>query len=338
MCLFSLQSLADTRLAQTTRFDILAEEVQKGTELASTLQGEAVGRFLENRVIPSLPTEIASALPDQKIQIRFRRGLEADGLFLAPPNGTNGTQDSATLRIEIRAELLANRDLSPLIAHEFFHALHFRLHPDEEPWVREGLAQTFEYLILHEFNGANVAAAFAYPTTPLQGNYSTSKIVPAQYGHDLFYFYYLWSQCGGEPLFWNIVHGQPERFGAEGITAALNSMNSPKPQCQDFSASAESFEIARIQNESGSNNEDPERYHLWSTTLPQGQPLDSINKTTLKELQPLSPLVLRVSVSVKLGAFKSIKTYWLHRRFPYEVQAFSPNKSDDSWWQVLLKL
>lgn len=302
--------------------------------------GQALARFFKNKVLPQIPESIRAEIG--KTEIRVLADAKVDGRFV-PPN-----------RLEIRGALLTSENLKQLVAHEYFHAVHFALHPDEQPWVREGLAQIFENKVLGRYNGVNVAAAFKKISTPLEGDFDVSadgtpRIDKPQYGHVLLYFHYLLAQCS-EELFWKITRGAAkDRFGADSIDGILKQSGNAKPQCASFAESATHFEIARAHNHVRYDLKNPDAFpagadskihFLMSTTFAASSAAYSAEGAKISGLaqsKRFTPLVL--SGETKTQALKGTLEVWLESSFPYSVRTVRPNLSNEELvrgWRVLL--
>ena len=295
-----------------------------------------MGTFIRDTLVVALPPDVQARLSRSRFDIRLVPEVAdraaVDGLFIPPGD------DSAGSQIRIRSALMTGPDWKPLLAHEFFHAVHHVLHPGEEPWVREGLAQLFETMVLGSMNGVNLAAAFKDPSTPLMGRYSIERPNPAQYGHDLLYFHYLKSQCGGDGLVWKLASGASGETGRNGIDRELRASSGPRlPQCESFEASARHFEIARMHNQITYAEPANRRIHfLLSTTLPGPAPASGVSAAELARLEPFQPLLLQARASV--GSAAGLERYWLKRKFPYNVvQEAPPEAGSADWVQVIFR-
>jgi hypothetical protein len=194
--------------------------------------------FLEKKVWPEFPPGISR--PMFPVSIILKPDINPQGITW--PSGEIWINLQAALRSEGKR----------LLAHEYFHVVHRDSNPQEESWVREGLAQLFEYLILGSLHSQNVDAALENTWMPFWYQYDgQKKDSSAQYGLHLLYFYYLYEQCGKDILFWRLVQGWDKGTtltGEANITAQLASMHSRREQCQDFRSSLIHFLVARIHN------------------------------------------------------------------------------------------
>jgi hypothetical protein len=311
-----------------------------GEEARYARGGARLLDFFSKSVRPVLPAEAVSVLKGWSLIIRLDPQAPRDGYFVAPKD-----RRARELVLLMRPTLLFSEDAKQVVAHEFFHALHWVWHQDEEVWLREGLAQVFEGMVLGRFNGTNLVAALRRSTTPLVEfkQYQEDQANAEQYGHDLLYVHYLWMNCGEAELFWSIVQGEPGYFGAEGIDRALKRSSRAeraKPQCFGFEESAVSLEVARIHNrivyepKKGASR----RYYLKGGAIERTEPRTQISYQELTSLPRHCPV--HIASSVLLPArWESLgfRRFWLHSRFPYEVLEIRPATLDSTWTQVLLR-
>jgi uncharacterized protein YjaZ len=279
-------------------------------------------QFFTNEVIPHIPTPVLNKIQDMHVTIHFSNESTRDGLFIPGDN-------SHEHKIEVQLIQLNSNGLKSLLAHEFFHAVHFELNPNEEVWAREGMAQLFEYVVTHELNGRNLQAAIANPYTPLIGEYKIDEVNAAQYGHDMLYFYYLYNHCGEDQLLWDLAEGQSAQKGAELINSILIKQNSKRIECQSFISSVKSFEVAKFHNQLEFNTKDEnDRYYLAPTNLtPLSLKINSENDLTVS----IKNLPLYSSLGVDINTWNSFhgtcancSVFYVKKSFPYEVLQLPP--------------
>lgn len=298
---------------------------------------QELNEFIEKNVKTKVPKNILNSL-DFKIKISFTDKPGRDGLFVPKE------EDENEHKITIQLVQVYSNGAKALLAHEIFHAIHFEINPNEAAWVREGMAQVFEYMTTGELNGRNMAAAIANPLTPLLGTYDVDNNDPAQYGHNQFYFYYLYSHCGKEKLFWNLAAGNNNN-GEKGsylIDSILADMKSLKPECKDFTESAISFEVAKVQNQlQYANNQARDLFFLYPSAItPQ------FTKTNSEEELKLAianlPVLSSYKISLKIfdeqkGECKNCAIYFAETDFPYGVSEIRPI-NEGNYDVILVKL
>lgn len=301
------------------------DESQKNT-LSQKIQ--ELDAFIEKDIKGKIPTSVMDNLFNLKIKITFTDKPGRDGLFT--PN------DSGEHTISVQFIQMNSNGIKALLAHEIYHAIHYQLNPDELPWIREGMAQLFEYITTGELNGMNLYAAIKNPMTPLLGNYDAAESNPAQYGHNMLYFYYLYNHCGEDNIFWKITEAKNQN-GLKGsflIDAILKEINSPMIECRDFADSATIFEVAKLHNQiQFLNLTEKNKFYLAPMDimpkLPQPQTsteLDSI----IKNMPVLSSYKLSMDSFIQLkGKCPNCELYYALKTFPYTVSEAAPKKSKD---------
>ncbi|MDD4975723.1 MAG: hypothetical protein PHY93_15305 [Bacteriovorax sp.] len=291
--------------------------------------------FFKNDVYPHIPTSVLEKIKDLQVTINFSDKTGRDGLFI--PGSENHKHKIIVQLIQINSN-----GLKSLLAHEFFHAVHFEINANEAPWVREGMAQLFEYIVTNEFNGTNLQAAIMNSLTPLIGNYGLEDINAAQYGHNMLYFYYLYKHCGGDQFFWSMAEGVDELKGAYLIDSILSAQNSKKAECKNFLSSAISFEVAKLHNQIQlTKEEDRERFFLAPTNL---SPMELIVNTSAELMAAIHEVPLYSSLRIKLetwnnltGHCKDCAIFYAKRSFPYDVNEEIPSPPLRNYDIILVK-
>ncbi|MBC7538740.1 MAG: hypothetical protein H7281_07965 [Bacteriovorax sp.] len=118
----------------------------------------------KNSKYSAIPESIKLKIKDLKVTINFSDKSGRDKLFIS------GLEDHQH-KIVVQLIQINTNGIKALFAHEFFHAVHFEINPDEATWVREGMTQLFEYFTTDELNRSNLRAAIDNPLTPLIGKY-----------------------------------------------------------------------------------------------------------------------------------------------------------------------
>lgn len=328
-----ISSAACLRAPQAQSSDLLAQSEDPQIEIRSELPGGLIDtaakmrasqlvRFLSTEAYAKLPSETQQQLRTRKFVITVVKANTADGLFIDTSH--TGSKD---LIIELNQARFQNENAFQILAHEFFHAVQHVINPGEKAWVREGLAQLFEYRVLRYFNGVNVEAALKDLSTPLQAEYSIERINPAQYGHSLLYFYYLWKNCGGDKLFWQIANS--------GLESAF--ARDAKEQCSSFEASVINFEIARAHNRRRFDiKTNTGIHHLISTTAQGTAEKSGVSEDEINAMPQYSAVTL--SSEVKVRAASDRKIFWLQKEFPYGVSEKMPENPGKSWRILLIRI
>ena len=299
---------------------------------------QELNNFIESKIKTKIPQDLSDKLKDLKIKISFSDQLGRDGLFVP--------QESGEHSISIQLVQLYSNGIYALLAHEIYHAIHFHINPNEVTWVREGMAQLFEYITTNELNGMNLSAAIRDPMTPLLGVYDIQENNPAQYGHNQLYFYYLFSHCGRDQIFWDITKGQ-QGSGLKGsflIDAVLAELKIAKTECLNFTESAIAFEVAKTHNQFqflNENEKEKEKYFIIGSSIdpvfikPASE--DSL-KIAIETMPVLSSFRMPLRKYIQLnGECKNCAVYFADRDFPYSITDILPDNSS-TYDVILVKL
>lgn len=239
-------------------FSVIKEsqlEIRLSKKLEQKLEGKRKEAFIERLKeiselihtikVKNLPAPILKKIKTYKVQIEIKENIRPIAYFVYPEKQSIKEK----LKIYINPFLIDSPDLKRLVTHEFFHSIHFILNKKEDEWVREGLAQMFEYYILRRPNGKHLNAGLKSPSISLFSNYDHSKGISEVYGHSLLYFHYLLRECGGKNLFWTIATSNTQD-GLHSVNQSLKSAKIKKPQCKNVTQSILYFEMAKIHNQS----------------------------------------------------------------------------------------
>lgn len=313
-------------------------EMNKSQQNAITERVQDLNHFFETKVLPLIPQNIKEKISQLEVTIHLSDKSGRDGLFIP------GIEDHKH-KIVIQLMALNSNGIKSLLAHEFFHAIHFEINPDEETWIREGMAQLFEYIITKEFNGNNFRAAILNPLTPLIGKYEITNINAAQYGHNMLYFFYLYNHCGGSDFFWSLTEGKNNLQGTALIDSLLGQLNSKKSECKNFTDSAISFEVAKshnqIQESTDIAKEAKERFFLAPTNLSPKfpSPHESSELTeTIKMIPLYSSFKMKLPTFIEQkGHCSNCKIFYAKNKFPYDVTEILPNENSKNYDVILVK-
>ncbi len=78
-----------------------------------------ISKFIQNQLIPGLGSEIRKRLIDKNIFFELTKDGSAHGIFWDP------LKKQGRLTIALDESLLESADLKRVVAHEFFHLVHF---------------------------------------------------------------------------------------------------------------------------------------------------------------------------------------------------------------------
>lgn len=308
---------------------------KKTYETFSSTQQAAIGimiqeltSFVDNTIVPALPASVKEKTANLKIKVQLTNTAGIDGLFTPSEGGSEHT-------ISIQLMQLTSNGIKSILAHEIYHAIHYYVNPDEYPWVREGMAQMFEYYMTGNYNGSNIASAMKSPMTPLLGVYDVEEIDRSQYGHNLLYFIYLMNHCGGQKTFWKITEGNATREkGSYLIDAVLKDVGSPLEECTDFPSSAINFEVAKMHNQPQYKKPQEKNKFvvapmLLNPKLPQVETEKELQQL-LKKMPNLSSYKIPFEKFLKLnGKCKDCEIYYADRIYPYGISQTAPRTTKD---------
>ncbi len=299
-------------------------ELSEDKKLQLDLRLNEIQNFITNNITPEIPNQL---LPKNfSIKIFLDNKAQRDGLY---QTNTNTGQHE----ISINAFQIYSQGIFSLIAHEIFHAIHASVKPNEATWIREGLAQLFEYYTTGEFNGRNLSELQQKPIVNFFQPYEIESSSRNLYGLHLLYFYYLTEQCGGKKLFWKIVSGlQGDKFYYEGIdliNSILINEENKNFQCKNFNNSLMFFEIAKHHNNTqylAKNS--PNTFFLTSLNLKLNYPTFNSNKD-FQEFMKYLPLFS--STKVPLSKVQELKltcpncqVAYSEKKFPYNLTTQEP--------------
>lgn len=285
-----------------------------------------------------VPKEIEEKMSSYKITLLFSSQKNHEGIFY-PPGKHPIVKNEKELVIELNPAILSSRNYLRLITHEVFHAIHFIINPNEVSWVREGLAQYFEYMIHGSMNDRNLLAALKNSTTPLIGEYDINEYDPEQYGHNFLYFYFLIKNCStsNKDIFWDLAEAKNEEIYTShlGIDSVLSNISSSKKMCSSFTLSATQFELARVINHYSGMSQKSDTFILshieeMDTNISFEQNFSKLSylekRNFFKELPSFLPLYLGGEMWTELRPFLNDlikmggKVYKLTPYFPYTYE------------------
>lgn len=282
-------------------------------------RAQSILSFVESKVFSKVPSSLLSKVSTKTLRIEFTSKIkegEFFGGFFNPDLSQKGE-----LLIQVRENLFNDESMLRMIAHEWFHALHFTLHPEEPRWVREGLAQVFEYIVFSSYNGPNLLAGLDESTSSLEFQTRTDR---EAYGHAFLYFYFLYKKCGGEVLFWKLAESAPQQFGADTVNNALKGND--KKECADFETSVLHAELARFHNRK-IQGKDTQSDLYWIIPEFDRSPkiirTGMLDQSVIDALPVYQPLLLDQKYKTALKPFLKNPKLWIYtlsKTYPYLVQ------------------
>lgn len=320
---------ADENFARFSIDKSVYEQLSSTQQTALGTKTQELGRFIENNVKTQIPDYLLEKTKNLKVKILLTDKPGRDGLFIP--------QESGEHTIAVQLVQLNSNGIKALIAHEIFHAIHFQINPDEAAWVREGMAQLFEFMTTGELNGMNLYATINDPSTPLLGEYNPEVSNRAQYGHDQLYFYYMYSHCGKDDFFWKLAQGE-DNSGLKGsflIDAVLDKAGSKQSECLNFTDSAISFEVAKAHNQiQFGTGDDKNKYNVIAGDIAP-RFLKANTQEGLKVIITSMPVLSSFRMPLKdfinlKGDCPTCAVYFAGNNFPYSVSEIMPKRVNDS--------
>jgi uncharacterized protein YjaZ len=292
-------------------------------------------KFIDKDILSHVPNEILDKLDNLEVTIKLGDQNSRDGLFIPG-------EELHKHQLAINLIQLNSNGIKSLIAHEFFHAIHFEINPDEDAWIREGMAQNFEFIVTNELNGVNLQATINNPYTPLIADYEIENKNPAQYGHDLLYFHYIYNHCGKDTLFWRIASGMNNESGSKLIESALIKSGIEREECRSFYASAIHFEVSRWHNQiQYTKNGLSESFSLVPINI---NPREIIINSSQELAEKIYALPVFSSMKINLEKWMSLqgkctecKIYFAKKSFPYDVKETLPETPWKSFDIIIVK-
>lgn len=298
----------------------LYQTQQQKLLLASTDIAETLSEIQLEKLAP----DIREQIKNKPIVLIFEKNSATDAMFFPP--GTK--RDGAEWIITLNPVLLDTPNYQRIIVHEYFHAAHHSVKPNEKSWVREGLAQLFEYQVYGGFNFAHIHAGLTESNFPLEASFDVNNYQPEKYGNTLLYFYYLTTHCDkNEQLFWALT--QSEDNGREGITQALQAAST----CRDFASTATGFSLAKIMNSYSGFDQSAQTFIHASA---QRLSIDSQNEKKAlaypesywKNIKAYQPQRLSQLTAIELAKSAPETTKWwgVEKNYPNRIKAIKPTE------------
>lgn len=298
---------------------------------------EYLTKFFENSIYQIdqfLPPSVKEMLDDEKLTIEVQLKNAQGASFQGGKNAS---------KITVNINSLLQNDGQSLFFHEFFHFIHYLYRPQEESWLKEGMAMLFEYYLTKHIHWKAAKAFRENSQRPLVVPYDPFKPNLADYGQSFFFLYYIQNKCGAIPLLWKLTQSTEEAKGIDFVQSLLEQY----PTCQDFYSTHCNFLIARSHNKMSFIGEKfSSRYQLFHTTSPLA-PIFSLLSSNLSEKKlkdKLSSLFPGTSLLVKdlrqtstpyntvqniKSLFPHLELLFLEKHFPYKVLTQPPSSLQD---------
>jgi hypothetical protein len=267
---FDLISVEAPMLKKRGRGELLDPQ-----SLLAPIEKTLSARFADPDIVPS---DIQRRLMPYQLAVRFVPQLTLDPNESKECKGSRilGLWDSAhiertgsvtVLPVFLKECLLYNgQAFSPtvvsLLYHEIFHAIHFVLNPNEESWVREGLAMLFSERVTGVIPTRYIEMANLPTTLPMtssgaewvlsklhadlestqsddHGAASSETLMGIQY----LYFKFLNEKCSQPNLLWDLASAAGSEVGLTAIDLKLKDLFSEDPICGSFAATFKTFTV-----------------------------------------------------------------------------------------------
>jgi hypothetical protein len=277
-----------------------------------------ISGHISNLLNIHFPSDLVEGFRDEYFNIIFEKTSKTDAVFYPP--GLYQKREAKEWIIVLNPSILGSQNYLRLITHEFFHALHFYHQENEEDWVREGLAQLFEYHVHKSFNQAHLVSALERNNHSFISTFDIQKYDPEKYGASLLFFIYFEKQCADSAFIWNFL--RLKISGPTGIDSYLKIYSLNKNYCQSFHAVSKSFALARSLNSYTGYEQSSQYFIFHSNSSPVTR--DSLEVDLLKNLPPyLSvriPSTLARSIDLRP---LNLELYALNKGFPYSLRQIS---------------
>lgn len=331
--LVAVNALATTDSLRPARWSRLGIQFEATSEVFQGSQAQLLSASAEiAETITKLQEEHLKAvhktfLRDHSLVVLFEKTSATDAVFY-PPRTLR--PENEEWFITVSPGILSSPTYLKIVAHEYFHAVHFALNPGELDWVREGMAQLFEHLVFGGFNTAHVHSSLTQSEHGLEEAFDPSTYIPEKYGNTLLYFYYVNSQCSFDnQFFWG--HLLEGASGRSGISRTLAKLASPEAHCRSFESTATAFSVARLVNNfSGYDQSSATSILTVDQRLPTNRdrerrllanPTDHWRK--LSAWRPIR-ITLPTAMILAPSAPSDVKWFGLENSYPHRVRELTP--------------
>lgn len=282
--------------------------------------------LLENKINESLKHTSVGNINSEFI-IEFSNITQTDGLFI---------RRAKDKKIVLSFSIIHSDDFEQVLAHEVFHAIHDEMRPEEESWIKEGLAQTFEFIIFGKYNSTNVYQSFQN-NTYFFSPYTLTEDDRPLYGQHFLYFYYLLNHCGGNKLFWKLASLNSNKMGINGVNEVLKQLNYPNKQCANFNSSFLYFQLSRLINSYTMEDGILKDHFFLISTRSKMSEQNPIDNSFFIHSRPFSVLFTDKRSTVNFSSNEYLH-FWIKRTFPYTITNNFEDIDFSKWTQVFIKL
>jgi hypothetical protein len=209
-------------------------------DFSTSLQLTHLFREMETNYENFVPVDVKAVAGKWQAHVTLDSAT-GDGAWFVDPEKTQGE-----LTIVVNPLVFSSSDFPRLLTHEMFHLIHYLVHKNEPAWIREGLAQNFEFIVYQKLNLPNIKAAFQGDWVEMTSQYDLANPDRRLYGRSLLYFSYLIRECGGTSLFWKLV--LHKALDVDGINEVLSAQSNSSEICSSYKSSRAHFEAGMVIN------------------------------------------------------------------------------------------
>jgi hypothetical protein len=268
------------------------------------------------------------------VSITFEATRDSDALFY-PAGLYEGSVDGIPVEhavISLNPRLINDTRIWRLVGHEFFHAVHHKNSPRELSWVREGLAQKFEYDVYGAINPTNVRAAISGSRRALEEDFDTFSVSAERYGNTFLFFQHWESRCGTENIWEHFLNLKEDMIGSEAIDTLLQEARSTQSACVDAKSLMTDFVWEKLINQRHSTS--PRA--LWPELPPMAamrSVADSLNElSAVDELRFFSQLPAFLGLKFPQGVWRPKNSWQSLRSLGVEFRIWDPRRGQLRPW------
>lgn len=187
---------------------------------------------------------------DEEFEVVFASTSGADALFFPP--GTHEDSTGKMLQsavIQINPRVLSGSKLFRLLGHEIFHYIHDKRSPNEQSWIREGLAQNFEHDVYGGISQTHLRGALSESRHALEEDFDISDISAERYGNTFLFFHFLEQNCLVDKA-WKLAldDAMANVSGRQGLVRMLAHSESKSFNCLSVLDAMSEFTIQKLIN------------------------------------------------------------------------------------------
>ena len=315
----------------------MGDQLSSEEKIQLKLNIENIQNNYFNNLKQFLPKLYPLNLIDLSLEVIFDENLKVDGLFIDPQD-YSCKKPCKEFIIKLNPKLIYSSSFYQTFTHEFFHFIHYLINPNEDTFLREGLAQFYSTQVTGIMESTNITALNIDSHVSFFEPYSLDQPLRGLYGMHFLYVNYILSQCLSFNMdsFWKLVKGDEVNKGPKLIDSLLRNSGSSLPQCANFNDSLLNFLVASAHNKSQLlKSDNPDQYYI--RPFSQTMKVQNLSPQDLKNLKNYSPYLITVSNFKQLNVPSDLKVYFLQTAFPFSVFEFEPD-SEIPYNVLILKI